>query len=380
LDRDGGPKEGAIRLPQEKVDIHPPIPEEESTPPSPTFEQSEPRPFIQLLKNRISQRLSAYFASHTPHVQQLASPIVQPAVPMSSPQPRLDKSRTFSRTSRINGSAYGYNSSYRKRLSSNATTTAARRSSLTSTLRRRRGSGLDAGTSNEGSDLNFTQRLLMANENAVTNIADLWVAAAMNVENEDPFEIEDDDGSPSDGSSEFLDLGEPLIGIEDVISAAPTGRGRRFSRSRVAQDSSPTRRSSHLPSHARTSIHVPSTLTSPQRRSTSRAFATHHSSVFGLPSSRRHSSAVPSIFSHPGVKSPPAFLEAQRLASTFDETHAASGEAAQIDVEALDGKQPSLTSQLPILVIVQYGMMALHTTTHDQIFMSYLVTYVLSQH
>jgi hypothetical protein len=220
----------------------------------------------------------------------------------------------------------------------------------------------------------------MANENAVTNIADLWVAAAMNVENEDPFETEEDDGSPSDGSSESLDLGEPLIGMEDVTSATPTGRGRRFSRSRVAPDSSPTRRSSHLPSHARTSIHVPSNLTSPQRRSTSRAFAPHHSSVFGFPSSRRHSSTVPSIFSHPGVKTPPAFLEAQRLASTFGETRTVSGEGAPVDVEALDGKQPSLSSQLPILVIMQYGMMALHTTTHDQIFMSYLVTYVLLQH
>lgn len=124
-------------------------------------------------------------------------------------------------------------------------------------------------------------------------------------------------------------------------------------------------------------IHVPSNLTSPQRRSTSRAFTTHHPSVFGLHSARRLSSAVPSIFSHSGVKTPPAFLEAQRLVFTLDENLAASGEGAQIDVEAVEEKQPSLTSQLPILVIVQYGMMALHTTTHDQIFMSYLVTYVL---
>ena len=43
-----------------------------------------------------------------------------------------------------------------------------------------------------GTDLNFTQRLLMANENTVTSIADLWVAAAMNVDNEDPFESEDE--------------------------------------------------------------------------------------------------------------------------------------------------------------------------------------------
>jgi hypothetical protein len=41
------------------------------------------------------------------------------------------------------------------------------------------------------SELSFAQRLLMANENAVTNIADLWVAAAINVDNEEVFENDD---------------------------------------------------------------------------------------------------------------------------------------------------------------------------------------------
>lgn len=219
----------------------------------------------------------------------------------------------------------------------------------------------------------------MANENAVTNIADLWVAAAMNVENEDPFETDEDEGTRSDGSTESLDLGEPLIGIDDVTSTTPTGRGRRFSRSRIAQNTSPTRRPSNLLGYGGASLRASSNLTSPQRRSTSRVFTNRHTSISGLPSSRRLSGTVPSIFSHPGVRSPPAFLETQRLVSTMDEPLTLSGEGAQIDAESLEGKQPSLASQLPILVIIQYGMMALHTTTHDQIFMSYLVTYVLSQ-
>ncbi|KAF5356799.1 hypothetical protein D9756_006576 [Leucocoprinus leucothites] len=344
LDRDGGPREGAIRLPLEKLNIHPTIPEEESTPPSPVFERPEPRPFIQALQHKISQRLSGYFASRVPHVQS-SSPIVQPAVPMGSPQSRPDRPRTFSRTSRIIGSAYGYGSNYRRRLSSNATTVAARKTSLTSSLRRRRTSGLDVATGSDVPDLNFAQRLLMANENAVTNIADLWVAAAMNVENEDPFET-DEEEMGSDGSTESLDLGEPLLGM-DNDTTTPTGRGRRFSRSRMTQN----------------------------RRSTSRAFTT---SISGLPSSRRLSSGVPSIFSHPGVKSPPAFLEAQRLVSGIDEPLTVEGEgafpSAQADAEALAEKQPSLTSLLPLAVIIQYGMLALHSTTHDQIFMSYLVT------
>ncbi|KXN89340.1 Protein ZINC INDUCED FACILITATOR 1 [Leucoagaricus sp. SymC.cos] len=376
LDRDGGPREGAIRLPPEKLGIHPTIPEEESTPPSPTFGTPGPQPFIQALQHKISQRFSGLLASRVPHAQ--SSPILQPAVPMGSPQTRPDRPRTFSRTSRVNGSAYGYGNNYRRRLASNATTVTARKTSLSSSLRRRRGSGVDAETSGEGPDLNFAQRLLMANENAVTNIADLWVAAAMNVENEDPFETDEDEETGSDGSTESFDLGEPLIGMDDVTPATQTGRGRRFSRSRTAQGLSPTQRSSHRPSLVGAPpLHVASNMTSPQRRSTSRAFTNRHNSISGLPPSRRLSSTVPSIFSHPGVKSPPAFLEAQHLISNVDYL-ATSGEGvnsnAQIDVEAVAEEQPSLTSLLPIPVIIQYGMLALHSTTHDQIFMSYLVT------
>lgn len=377
LDRDGGPRQGAIRLPPEKTGIHPTIPEEESVPPSPTFGQTEPQPFVR----RISQKLFGYFASRIPRSQQPSSHVGQPAVPLGSPQPRSDGPRAFSRTSRVNGSAYGYGSNYRQRLASNATTVAARKGSLANSLRRRRRSAFDAEDSAEGSDLNFAQRLLMANENAVTNIADLWVAAAMNVDNEDPFETDEDEEIESNDSTDSLDLGEPLIGMSDPVSTTPTSRGRRKSRSRTTQSASPTRRSSHHPNHVGTSLRTTSNLTphtSPQHRSTSRAFT----SMSGLPPSRRLSSAVPSIFSHPGVKGPPAFLEAQRLLSAAaDENSAAAGENtnvnAEADIEAFEEKQPSLTSQLPILVIVQYGMMALHTTTHDQIFMSYLVTYAL---
>ena len=56
------------------------------------------------------------------------------------------------------------------------------------------------------------------------------------------------------------------------------------------------------------------------------------------------------------------------------QTIAESRHASQVDVELLVDKPPSLMSQLPIIVIIQYGVMALHTTTHDQIFMSYLVS------
>ena len=47
---------------------------------------------------------------------------------------------------------------------------------------------------------------------------------------------------------------------------------------------------------------------------------------------------------------------------------------AEADLEAGLEKPPSLYSQLPMAIIIQYGLLALHSTTHDQVFMSYLVT------
>jgi len=106
---------------------------------------------------------------------------------------------------------------------------------------------------------------------------------------------------------------------------------------------------------------------------------------------RRPSINVPGIFAHSGVKTPPAVLDAQQLVlSPVDSPPperplallsdpltpiSETPRTASIDVESLvTEKPPSLMSQLPIVVIVQYGVMALHTTTHDQIFLSYLVS------
>ena len=208
-------------------------------------------------------------------------------------------------------------------------------------MRRRRGSNLDAvRDSNEGTDLNFAQRLLMANENAVTNIADLWVASAINVDNEDVFESDDEDGL--EGGNELLE-GEGVGAGSSTLS--PPYLGHR---------PSTTSFGARRPSHRHPSVSFPAHLQSPRRPS-----------------------IVPSIFSHSGVRTPPAILEAQKLLSGEGDEHlgtiAESGQASQADAESLR-EPPSLSSQIPTLIIVQYGVMALHTTTHDQIFMSYLVS------
>ncbi|TFK38100.1 hypothetical protein BDQ12DRAFT_683974 [Crucibulum laeve] len=385
LGPDGGPRQGAIRLLPEKLNSYPSIPEEESVPPSPIFEEQEPRGLSGLRK-----KISGYFAqrvhdTHTPGSDNSAS-MNQPPVPLASPG-RAERARTFSRTSRANGSAYGYSGSYRNRLASNATLS-ARRGSMASSMRRRRGSNYDATRETSSEDLNFAQRLLMANENAVTNIADLWVAAAMNVDNEDPFETDSD--SDLDDDARSLDLGEPIARDEDgneIYSpeAAPTGAGRRFSQ--------PGPSTAPRLLHGQALLTLPNQLGSSRRPSTSQQSYRHPSinlsqQLTGTPTARRFSSSVPSIFAHPGVKTPPAVLDAQQLLlsspggdisghdplATIAESRQASQTESQADVESLAEKSPSLTSQLPIVVIIQYGVLALHTTTHDQVFMSYLVS------
>jgi len=369
---DGGPRQGAIRLLPEKIKSHPPIPEEDSTPPTPNFEEEVPSVGLARIQRRLSRRFSDYLAKRVPDAHR---PSDTSALPMSAPQ-----TRTFSRTSRANGSAYGYSGAYRSRLASNATTLNGRRTSLGSSMRRRRGSG-DAAA--EGSDLNFAHRLLLANENAVTNIADLWVAAAMNVDNEDPFEP-DSDVEEEDEEQ----VAQPLIDS----SPDPNAASQREARTSLAPPI-PRLSRTHRPSTT-SSLH-PSGLgsrhASPMPHRPSVAFPPTPTT----PSLRRPSTSVPAIFAHPGVKTPSAVLDAQHLLLSSDMhpspvigafsppqsadllgTISESRPMSEADVESLawTEKPPSLMSQLPIVVIIQYGVMALHTTTHDQIFMSYLVS------
>ena len=287
----------------------------------------------------------------------------QPAVPLASPN--TEGGPSFSRTSRANGSAYGYNGSFRSRVASNTTLT-PRSGSLSASMRRRRGSNYDhtRDPPTEGSDLNFAQRLLLANENAVTNIADLWVASAMNVDNENPFEADSD---IEDVDANSLDLGVPLASTETMNSDIDP-----------SLSSSPFEfRSSRLSPHVGGSF-FPRTNSIPVSSLRHSSSVSHRPSVSFMAHPRRPSTNVPSIFAHPGVKTPTAVLDAQQLLDANVEQPSDSlhtiAESRQTSTESSVEKLPSLMSQLPIIVTIQYGVMALHTTTHDQIFMSYLVS------
>ncbi|TRM63611.1 hypothetical protein BD626DRAFT_494826 [Schizophyllum amplum] len=385
----GGPREGAIQLQPEK-------PDSDSVAPGPgaLFEDvEEPTGLAGTLKKKISQRLSGYLPG-SPDAN--SSPVVTPPVPMSSS--RMDR-RAFSRTSRANGSAYGYGGPRNRVASSGA---AARREStssgmLNATLRRasvssagwrRRGSNWDAMRESEANgDLNFAQRLLMANENAVTHISDLWVAAAMNVDNEEVFESDTETGSDEEEYGDVVDDEE----VDDVPSpsSSPTTRARRPSNASRNRSPTPRRLSTGRASFSTNrqaplgTARRPTAMQLPGRTP---SFTLQ--SPDGQPTMQRRASNTPTIFSHAGVKTPPAVLDAQQLlqradpetpqgdllAPILESRRHSVAEGHPPDVEALAEKPPSLTSQLPILVIIQYGLLALHSTTHDQLFMSYLVT------
>ncbi|KAG0706960.1 major facilitator superfamily domain-containing protein [Suillus ampliporus] len=346
LGPDGGPREGAIRLPLEKPeDRHPTIQEEEDVA-APSVLDDAPHSG---LVSSITRKVSGYFGPRDSVTQETPS---LPVPLTTSISPPMDGQYNFSRIT--NGSAYGYGGGNRTTSIASTTTLGARRVSTASAVRRRRGSALEVSTSlADSSDLNFAQRLLMANENAVTNIADLWVAAAMNVANDETFEPEQDLDMNVD--SEYIEHED----IPSSVTSSPVQRGRSLGRDLRSTFGSPAQRSSVV-TFAQSSRMRSTPLGSP--------------ALDGTPFAPRS----PTIFSHPGVRTPSVVLDAQARVqeSVGDNSLLPILEHRQsmTESEAPSGKPPSLASQLPLVVIFQYGLLALHSTTHDQVFLSYLVT------
>lgn len=302
----------------------------------------------------MSRKISGYFAKRVYDTQD-ASPGDTPPLPLTSTPRNIStsKPRSFSRTSRANGSAYGYGSATRTRLASNVSQSlAGRRGSLASTLARRRRSTIVGENAeeqidrSEGSGLNFAQRLLMANENTVTGIADLWVAAAINADNEDVFLSESEDGDNDE------------LAIDDDDEELSPTRSQRPTRS-------PFRSSQTV---HRTSNTSPMPFGSPRRP------FDHTDSLTEQP--RRVSSSVPGIFSHTGVRTPPTAAETdspapQPLLSRDDvetgprdtlvpivehqaqEVFTHTQPTNETHVETLSEKSPSMFSLLPMMVILQ---------------------------
>ncbi|KAJ4464939.1 hypothetical protein J3R30DRAFT_3317651 [Lentinula aciculospora] len=229
--------------------------------------------------------------------------------------------------------------------------------------------------------LSVAERVVLANAAAVNSIADLWVAAALNVEenddnstrretNQDIFEFEAHDFEEGPASDDVKLRGRSDSRWCDYPSALP---------------SAPYTRSNH-------------SLDASQRRSSRRTSVTRPiDALFDAPLSARQSVGdmtftprqLPSIFMNSGVSTPQIVLENSTFYSEVDLSTHLERELPPI----LESRRPSAmhindmettpllnleasasSPSLPLVIIIQFGLLALHTTTHDQVFMSYLVS------
>ncbi|KZV97199.1 major facilitator superfamily MFS-1 [Exidia glandulosa HHB12029] len=269
LGRDGGLREGAIRLLPEKLLRT----REETSIIADADPEARRGPLV-----RLSSFVPRRFR------RQAAVPVPEQGEEDQAPVP----------TPKVDGAAYGY-STARPRL---PTSTDSSTRLVAEALRRRRGSGRGAG--GEDHHLNFAQRLLMANETNVMSMTDLWVAAAINVESRSPLDEEEDEEDRERGRAAAL-------------------------------------------------------LDAPRPRLTRRASSS--------------TSALPAIFTHTGVKSRVPAGDEEDVLPLRREPSADSTRTTETTAAAA---QTTTLSQLPLFIIFQYGLLALHSTTHDQVFLSYL--------
>lgn len=218
---------------------------------------------------------------------------------------------------------------------------------------------------------------LTANEENTFNINDLWVSAAVAGET---AVFEDDDEEEMRASSQGEDEDEqeeddettPQPSPSRADSLAPSfppnsGSARRAPKQRIVSGAS-----MRLPQHQ-------------HRFSTNRRFSTA-------------SGHMPAIFANSGVSEPAALAlpvednsnddpffgtpQSERRApplgglSVITEGRANHERSPLISpsAEMVVEKPVSTWKSLPIMMIIQYGLLALHNTTHDQIFLSFLTT------
>jgi len=192
----------------------------------------------------------------------------------------------------------------------------------------------------------------LANELQGTSLADLWVQAAITVDNEEVFESDgEENATPAEGATteETIATTQNLLGpITSAPSIPPPSRSNRPS----------------IPATPRFSFNDP--------RRPSLAMA----------GSRRPSTAanLPVIFAHTGVRTPPMLSSPGPVESSLPPNEALTSIAESRPVSTtvenlvMEQKAPSLWTQLPLMIILQYGLLALHSTIHDQVFYLYLVS------
>ncbi|CAH7672387.1 hypothetical protein PPACK8108_LOCUS7192 [Phakopsora pachyrhizi] len=294
--------------------------------------------------------------------------------------------------------------------------------------------------------LNFAQRLLLANEDAVFGLHDVWLAAATSQDRDDEYSQLDIDEQDGWGDSVFEDddsrIEDDGFGYDDGASDIGSfdHRGRAFIQQQMSKQakqrlqSQSSARPSDVGMGRRPESVVKHRLGS--RLSPRGSF----SNQSNLPSSVRYqnripfsgrstsiaSSARPAIFDNTGLSTPPPVGARPFLLNQFNQPHSprdrlnapadlagssnlvlpdsvatnanlsvipeGTGRANDVKGARIGGpgelegdgksvseiKQESVFKQLPLAIIAQYAVVALHGTTCDQVFMSFLVTPIKS--
>ncbi|CAE6531380.1 unnamed protein product [Rhizoctonia solani] len=357
---DGGPRSGLIRLPDDGEGGKP---ADEEQAPTPSHVEGPSPGSLHSVARKVSQKFSGYFAQRVRENSHNGSP-----VPLASPTNGNGRSPSVGVGT---GSAYGY----RSRMNSVAASVRRRRASMASNARARAGDGFVGSYTNPDENIGLAQRLLMANENNVTNMTDLWVAAAITTEYDDVFEDWDSDLSGSD------DENRPQDSTDASPSQLSPGQqqassSRRPSSSRRSYTRSPSRPGTFASGHMGTSLGARLSST-PSRRV---------SSVSGRPTifantglddhGYAYATSIPadqlsiSVATEGGTLAP--IMERHTASTTSEPTE--QGETTMAPLVVVEERPPNVLKQLPLVIIFQYGLLALHGTTHDQIFLSYLVS------
>lgn len=381
LGYDGGPRSGAIQLPTEKAAEDGNVSTTES--------------MHKTIVKKVSRYLNAPLSPSRTALQN-----------KNIPQP-LNMSQTNSGR-RVSGhvpahsglgTSYGYEPRSYK-------TFANRRMTNQSTLNNHRGSFVNRRISTTAStayapdyeqqfedhysNLNFAQRLLLANEPAVFNISDLWVAAAQIQDSDEIYSqleydedvFDDDDLETTNRSSRAFDeyASEPPS-LENLRAAAD----RQLMRTHTAS-SLQSGKISFAPSEdtQKKRSNQSSAIFSPKQRVTSRKTS--------------QASVRPTIFNNTGLRNDaiptsPYVKEEMISAPVIDSNSLApipeGKQAALLSPPAVSTplqpfppqvveEKPSIMRELPLSIIAQLFMLAFHGVSTDQVFMSFLVTPVPS--
>lgn len=229
-------------------------------------------------------------------------------------------------------------------------------------------------------------------------MTDLWVAAAITADNEEVFEdwdssdlsASEDEGNNNDNTSQgpasHTSPNQPSPGHH--LSPGRQSSQRRQSSSRRSYTQSPSRPSVHssqYPMGVGASLQARLGPSSGRRASS----VSSRPAIFantGLGDDISYSAGYTHILTEdPHVAAEAGTGAGDHLAPIIEGPPASSSEPNPSEAGTgdtikpapqvvLEEKPASGLSQLPMIIIFQYGLLALHNTTHDQLFLSYLVS------